>query len=81
MKAAEHAPMSDKPNMILMMRPAEKPTDPSDPNLTKQGKARQAPSRISRKSSASRTSSDPPPHRASLRDLLPLSERTKVSID
>jgi phosphohistidine phosphatase SixA len=32
--------MADKPKMIMVMRHAEKPADPSDPNLTAAGKAR-----------------------------------------
>ena len=32
--------MADKPKIILMMRHAEKPADPSDPNLTAAGKRR-----------------------------------------
>jgi broad specificity phosphatase PhoE len=32
--------MADKPKMILVMRHAEKPADPADPNLTAAGKKR-----------------------------------------
>jgi phosphohistidine phosphatase SixA len=32
--------MADKPKMILVMRHAEKPDDPDDPDLTKEGEAR-----------------------------------------
>ena len=32
--------MAVKPKMILVMRHAEKPVDPDDPNLTKKGHAR-----------------------------------------
>lgn len=77
---------ADKPTMILVMRHAERPADPSDPDLTKQGKARAKrlatyiPKEFGKPdfifaAAISRHSARP------YQTVLPLSKQTKVSID